>query len=147
MISPQMKNNANLVREFIDDVLNRGNVESTGKYFHEDVLEQAPFPGQGPGLSGVKDLLRGFLVAFPDMHWSVEEQIEEGDKVVSRFVWSGTHRGEFLGVAATGRSVSVWGIAIDRFVDGKIKDTRIIMDALGLMAQMGVLPSPKQVET
>ena len=105
MISPQMKNNANLVREFIDDVLNRGNVESTGKYFHEDVLEQA------------------------------------------RFVWSGTHRGEFLGAVATGRSVSVWGIAIDRFVDGKIKDTRIIMDALGLMAQMGVLPSPKQVET
>jgi predicted ester cyclase len=74
------------------------------------------------------------------MRWSVQKQIEQGDKVVSRFVWSGTHRAEFLGVAATGRSVSVWGIAIDRVVDGKIKDTRIIMDALGLMAQMGVLP-------
>jgi hypothetical protein len=47
-----MKNNANLVREFIDDVLNHGNVEATGKYFHEGILEQAPFPGQGPGLSG-----------------------------------------------------------------------------------------------
>jgi hypothetical protein len=55
VIPPQMKNNANLVREFIDDVLNQGNVEATGKYFHEDVLEQAPFPGQGPGLSGLKD--------------------------------------------------------------------------------------------
>ena len=138
-----MKNNANLVREFIDAVLNLGNVEAPGKYFHEDVLEQVHFPekARDSGLSGLKDALRGFLVAFPDMHWSVEEQIEEGDKVVSRFVWSGTHRVEFLGgVAATGRSVSVWGIAIDRVVDGKIKDTRIIMDALGLMAQMGVLP-------
>ena len=142
-----MKNNANLVREFIDEELDRGHVGSTGKYFHEDVLEQAPFPGQGPGLSGVKDLLRGFLVAFPDMQWSVEEQIEEGDKVVSRFVCSGTDRGEFLGVAATGRSVSVWRIAIDRFVDGKMKDTRIIMHALGLRTQIGALPLPKEGQT
>jgi steroid delta-isomerase-like uncharacterized protein len=133
-----MKNNGSLVRQFIEEVLNAGNIEAAGRYFHENVVEQAPFPGQGPGLSGLKDVLSGFRAAFPDMRWSVEEQIEEGDKVVSRFVWSGTHRAEFLGVPATGRRVSVWGIAIDRFVDGKIKDTRIIMDALGLMAQMGV---------
>jgi steroid delta-isomerase-like uncharacterized protein len=135
-----MKNNASLVREFFEEVLNKGNVEATGKYFHEDVVEQAPFPGQGPGLKGLKDVLSGFCAAFPDMRWSVEEQIEEGDKVVSRFVWSGTHRAEFLGVLATGRRVFVWGIAIDRVVDGKIKDTRIIMDTLGLMAQLEVLP-------
>ena len=126
-----MKNYAKLVRDFIDDVLNHGNIEAS-------VVELAPFPGQGPGLSGLKDVLRGFRAAFPDMHWSVEEQIEEGDKVVSRFVWTGTHRAEFFGVPATGRQVSVWGIAIDRIVDGKIKDTRFIMDALGLMTQMGV---------
>jgi SnoaL-like polyketide cyclase len=76
-----MKNNGNLVRAFIDDVLNHGNIEATGKYFHEDVVEQAPFPGQGPGLSGLKDVLRGFRAAFPDIRWSVEEQIEEGDKL------------------------------------------------------------------
>jgi steroid delta-isomerase-like uncharacterized protein len=133
-----MKNYAKLVRDFIDDVLNHGNIEASGEYFHEDVVELAPFPGQGPGLSGLKDVLRGFRAAFPDMHWSVEEQIEEGDKVVSRFVWTGTHRAEFFGVPATDRQVSVWGIAIDRIVDGKIKDTRFIMDALGLMTQMGV---------
>ena len=132
-----MKNNGKLVREFIDDVLNRGNIEAAAQYFHEDIVEQAPFPGQGPGLSGLKDVLRGFRMAFPDIRWSVEEQIEEGDKVVSRFVWSGTHRGEFFGVPATGRQVSVWGMAIDRIAEGKIKESRIIMDALGLMAQMG----------
>ncbi len=141
-----MKKNANLVCQFIDEVLNDGNIEAAGKYFHEDVVEQAPFPGQGPGLSGLKDLLRGFRAAFPDMRWSVEEQIEEADKVVSRFVWSGTHRAEFLGIPPTERRVSVWGIAIDRFVDGKIKDTRLIMDALGLMAQLGALPPPSRVE-
>ena len=133
-----MKNNGSLVRAFIDEVLNHGNIEATGKYFHEDVVEQAPFPGQEPGLSGLKDVLCGFCAAFPDIRWSVEEQIEEGDKVVSRFVWSGTHRAEFFGIPATGRHVSIWGIAIDRIVEGKIKESRIIMDALGLMAQMGV---------
>jgi steroid delta-isomerase-like uncharacterized protein len=135
-----MKNNAGIVRQFIEDVLNHGNIEETGKYFHEDVVEQVPLPGQGPGLGGLKDVLRGFRASFPDMHWTVEEQIQEGEKVVTRFVWSGSHRAEFFGVPATGRRVSVWGMVTDHFVDGKIKETRIIMDALGLMAQMGVFP-------
>lgn len=139
-----MKNKSSLVRQFIEEVLNAGDIEATGKYFHDDVVEQVPFPGQGPGLSGLKDVLRGLRMAFPDMHWSVEEQIEAGDKVVSRFDWSGTHRAEFLGVPATGRRVSVWGMVVDRFVGEKIKDTRIIMDALGLMAQMGAFPPPSK---
>jgi steroid delta-isomerase-like uncharacterized protein len=135
-----MKNNADIVRQFIEDVLNNGNIEETGTYFREDVVEQVPLPGQGPGIDGLKDVLRGFRAAFPDMHWTVEEQIQEGEKVVTRFVWSGTHRAEFFGVPATGRRVSVWGMVTDHFVDGRIKDTRIIMDALGLMAQMGDFP-------
>ena len=135
-----MNNSGNLVCAFIDEVLNHGDIEATGKYFHEDFVEQAPFPGQGPGLKGLKDVLRGFRTAFPDIRWSVEEQIEEGGKVVSRFVWIGTHQAEFLGIPTTGRAVSVSGIAIDRILDGKIKESRIIMDTLGLMIQMGVLP-------
>jgi steroid delta-isomerase-like uncharacterized protein len=135
-----MKNNRDIVREFIENVLNAGNIESTGKYFHENVVEQAPLPGQGPALSGLKEALRGLRAAFPDMHWTVEEQIQEGEKVVSRFVWSGTQQGDFFGVPATGRRVTVWGMVIDHFFEGKINDTRIIMDALGLMAQLGVFP-------
>ena len=138
----QMKNKSSLVRQFIEEVINAGEIEATGKFFHDDVVEQVPFPGQGPGLSGLKDVLRGLRTAFPDMYWSVDEQIEAGDKVVSRFNWSGTHRGEFFGVPATGHRVSVWGLVVDRFVGDKIKDTRIIMDALGLMAQLGACPPP-----
>jgi predicted ester cyclase len=63
---------------------------------------------------------------------------------VTRFEWTGTHRGTFLGVPATGRPVKVWGIVIDRLQDGKIKDTRILMDTLGMMMQMGVIPAPDQ---
>jgi predicted ester cyclase len=78
---------------------------------------------------------------FPDIVFSIREQITEGDKVASRFEWTGTHKGEFLGIPATDRRVRVWGIVIDRLEDGRIKDTRIIMDTLGLMTQLGALPS------
>jgi len=77
---------------------------------------------------------------FPDLDFSIKEQIAEGDKVVSRFEWTGTHQGEFLGIPATGKPVRVWGIVIDRLVDSRIKDTRIIMDTLGMMMQLGVIP-------
>jgi steroid delta-isomerase-like uncharacterized protein len=135
-----MQLNKDIVRRFIEQTLNDGNVEAAGRFVAEDVVEQVPFPGQGPGLEGLKAVLRGMRSAFPDLHWVVEEQIAEGDKVVTRFEWTGTHRGSFLGVPPTGRPVRVWGMVIDRLLDGRIKDTRIIMDALGLMAQLGVFP-------
>jgi predicted ester cyclase len=56
--------------------------------------------------------------ALPDMHWTVEEQMAEGDKVLTRFAWTGTHKAGFLGVPATGRQVSVWGMVIDRLENG-----------------------------
>lgn len=137
-----MQNNSNIVRRFLTEVLNQGKIDSAGEFFWEDMVEQVPFPGQGPGLGGLKDVLRGMRAAFPDMHWTVEEQIAEGDKVVTRFEWTGTHRGEFLGVPATGRPVKVWGMVIDRMEAEKIRDTRIIMDTIGLMMQLGVFPPP-----
>ena len=138
-----MNDNSIIVRRFVDLALNKDQIDSAGQFFWEDMVEQVPLPGQGPGLAGLKDVLRGMRAAFPDMHWTVEEQIAEGDKVATRFEWTGTHRGEFLGVPATGRAVTVWGVVIDRLEGGKIKDTRIIMDSLGLILQLGVFPPPK----
>ena len=79
---------------------------------------------------------------FPDIHWVVEETIASGDKVVSRFKWSGTHRGDFLGIPATGRRVTVPGVVIDRLNAGKMADSRILMDTMGMMQQLGVVPGP-----
>lgn len=139
----QPLSNGDVVRQFVEEVLSQGKIDSAGKYFWDDMVEQVPLPGQGPGLEGLKDVLRGLRSAFPDMNWTVVEQIAEGDKVLSRFEWTGTHGGMFLGVPATGRAVTVWGMVIDRLEGGKIKDTRIIMDTLGLMMQLGVLPPPE----
>ena len=136
-------NNATIVRQFVDEVITRGNIEAAAQFVWEDVVEQVPFPGQGPGLEGLKDVLRGMRAGFPDLYFSVEEQIAEGDKVLTRFERTGTHRTEFLGVPATGRSVKVWGMVIDRLEASRIKETRIIMDSLGLMMQLGVFPPPR----
>lgn len=86
-------------------------------------LGRVPLLAKG-GLEGLKDVLRGRRAAFPNMHWTVQEQTAEGDKVVSRFERRGTRRGIVLGVPATDRPVAVWGMVVDRFEGGKIKDTR-----------------------
>lgn len=131
-----------IVRGFIEEVLNQGHIDATDKFFWDDMVEQVPFPGQGPGLEGLKDVLRDMRAAFPDMHWRIEEQLSDADRVLTRFEWTGTHRGAFLGVPATGRAVCVWGMVIDRIQAGRIKESRIIMDTFGLMMQLGVAPAP-----
>jgi steroid delta-isomerase-like uncharacterized protein len=136
------QDNATVVRRFAEEVITQGDIDSSARFVWEDVVEQVPLPGQGPGLEGLKDILRGMRSAFPDLNFAIKEQIAEGDKVASRFEWTGTHQQEFLGVPATGRQVRVWGVVIDRLEEGRIKDTRIIMDTLGLMMQLGALPSP-----
>jgi steroid delta-isomerase-like uncharacterized protein len=136
-----MPKNRIVVQRFIEEVINQGNLALAGELVWDDVVEQAPFPGQAPGLQGLQEVLRELRAAFPDLYFTVEEQIGEDGKVVTRFDWTGTHRGEFLGIPATGRPVKVWGVMIQRVVDGKIKESRIIMDNLGLMAQLGFHPS------
>ena len=134
------KDNAAVVRGFVDEVITQGKIEAAGEYFWEDMVEQVPMPGQGPGLSGLQDVIRAMRAGFPDIVFQILEQVTEGDKVASRFEWTGTHRGDFMGIPATGRPVRVWGMVMDRLENGRIKDTRIIMDSLGMMGQLGVLP-------
>ena len=130
-----------VVSNFINEIINKGNIESAGDYVADDLVELVPFPGQGPGLAGLQDVLRGMHLAFPDLHWAIEEQIAESDQVLTRFIWTGTHKGEFLNVPPTGNQVSVWGMVIDQLKAGKIQETQILMDTLGLKQQLGALPA------
>lgn len=135
-----LEQNKATVKKFLHQVLSVGDIDATGDYFHIDMVEEIPLPGQGPGLAGLKETLAMLRQAFPDMHWDVEEQMAEDNRVLTRFVWHGTHQGAFLGIPPTQRSVSVSGMVIDRFEGAKIKSTRILMDTLGLMQQLGALP-------
>jgi len=136
-----MPDNAAVVRQFVDEVLNRGDFDGSGRFIWEDVVQHVLFPGQAPGLTGFQEMMRDARIAFPDIEWSVEEQLTDGDRVLTRFVWTGTHSGPFLGIDPTGRRVTVWGMVIDRVVDGRIKESRFLMDSMGLLAQLGALPA------
>jgi steroid delta-isomerase-like uncharacterized protein len=122
-------------------VINQNRMDSADALVVEDFVELDPLPGQRQGREGLKEVLAMMRAAFPDIHWAVEEMVAEGDTVVTRFTWTGTHRGVFLGVPATGRNVSVKGVVIDHLADGKMSKSRILMDSLGMMQQLGVMSS------
>lgn len=136
------ESNKQVIQTFIEDVLNQGRFERANDLVKEDFVELDPLPGQVQGREGLKAILHMLRSAFPDMHWIVKEMVAEGEKVVTRFVWTGTHRGAFLGVPATGRSVEVKGVVIDRLENARMADSRILMDTMGLMQQLGVIPAP-----
>jgi steroid delta-isomerase-like uncharacterized protein len=134
--------NREVIRAFIQEVLNEGHFERMSDLVKEDFIELDPLPGQQQGREGLKGVIVQMRTAFPDMHWTVFEQIAEGDKVVTRFAWTGTHRDRFLGIPATGKPVEVKGVVIDRLEAGKMAESRILMDTLSLMQQLGVIPAP-----
>lgn len=93
-----------------------------------------------------KDAIRGIKQAFPDYAGDNEQIIVEGDTAAIRFVYNGTHEGEYLGVAPTGRRVTFTGIAMNRYADGKIAESTIEIDDLGVLQQLGAntVPSPPE---
>ena len=135
------KENTAILERFVEEVINRGRLEAADELVEENFVELDPLPGQRQGREGLKDVIGMMRAAFPDIHWAVEETIASGDKVVSRFKWSGTQRGDFLGIPATGRKVVVPGVVIDRLSGGRMADSRILMDTFGLMQQLGVIPA------
>ncbi len=136
-----MTGNKSVIRMFIEEVINQGRFERADDLVAVDFVELDPLPGQQHGREGLKEVIGHMRVAFPDIHWVLDEMVAEGDKVFSRFTWSGTHRDVFLGIPATGRSVRVTGMVIDRVVDGKMAESRILMDSLSLMQQLRVIPT------
>jgi len=134
--------NKEVIRAFIEHVLNQGRFDRMNDLVLENFIELDPLPGQQQGREGLKAVLMQFRSAFPDIRWRIDEMVSEGEKVVTRFTWTGTHRDTFLGIPATGRQVEVKGVVIDRLETGKMADSRILMDTLGLLQQLGALPPP-----
>jgi steroid delta-isomerase-like uncharacterized protein len=134
--------NMALVDRLADEVLSRHNLAALDEIFHVEYVEDEPPPGMGPGRDGLRQWLAMWVEAFPDVRWTVEEHIADETRVWGRSTWHGTHQGPFLGIPATGKTVTVAAWTIDRFEDGKIAESRIIMDTLGMMQQLGVIPPP-----
>ena len=97
------------------------------------------------GREDVKRFMGEFRSAFPDFHTIIEDQIAEGDRLVIRWRMRGTHEGEFRGVVSTGKELVITGIGNFRFSsEGKVVESWDSFDQLGMMQQLGVLPSPEQ---
>ncbi len=134
------EDNKTRARRFIEEVWNQGNVAVI------DELAAPSFsdPGLLPpvqGLEGLKQYVTMYRTAFPDVYFTIDDQIAEGDKVVTRFTATGTQKGELMGIAATGRRATVMGITITRYENGKVVESWSNFDALGMMQQLGVVPS------
>jgi steroid delta-isomerase-like uncharacterized protein len=131
--------NKAIIDKFIEEVINQNRMDRADDLVAKDFVELDPLPGQRQGREGLKEMLGMMRAAFPDIRWVVEEMVAEGDTVVTRFTWTGTHQGAFLGVPATGKNVSVKGVVIDQLVGGKMSKSRILMDSLGMMQQLGAI--------
>lgn len=129
------EDNEAVVRRVQEEVINGKNL---------DLLDELLSPGyvwHGPGQDAGKEAYEAYLSAFPDLKMTTKDQFSAGDKVVTRFVSEGTHRGDLPSIPATGKHVAgVEGIFISRVENGKIVEEWEQFDELGMMKQLGILP-------
>ncbi|HLC30794.1 MAG TPA: ester cyclase [Dehalococcoidia bacterium] len=132
--------NKTLLRRFHQEVLNERKLEVIDQLCAPDIVDHSAPPGSPPGMDWARQMISMLFAAFPDMKLTTEDLVAEGDKVVARYTMKGTHRGEFMGVAPTGKQISVSGMEILRFARGKVMEHWGNIDTLGLMQQLGVIP-------
>jgi predicted ester cyclase len=140
-----VEQNKALVRQMVEEVFNHGNVSRADEFLAPHFIEREELP---PGIprdrEGVKLLTTMLRSAFPDFKATIDDIVAEGDKVVIRQTWSGSHKGEFMGISPTGRSVSFGVIDIIRIADGRCVEHWGQMDSMSLMQQLGAIPAPAQ---
>lgn len=137
--------NKALSRRLVDELFNRGNTKLADEFLAPDFAEHEELPpGIAPGREGVKQLATMLRSAFPDFKATIDDVIAEGDKVVIRQTWSGTQRGEFMGIPPTGKHVSFGVIDIIRIAGGKAVEHWGQMDSMRMMQQLGAIPGPEQ---
>jgi steroid delta-isomerase-like uncharacterized protein len=136
--------NKALLRRFYAEVLTKGNLAVIDELVANDVVSHILPPGLPPGPEGLKMFIGMFRAAFPDLNATVEDQIAEGDKVVSRVTVRGTHTGAFQGIPPTGKQATVQTIDIIRLAGGKQVEAWGGPDQLSLLQQLGVVPMPGQ---
>ena len=128
--------NKSIIQEFWD-IINTGNLQAADDYYDADYIYHGPSGLEAKGPQGFKEMLIEYYTAFPDFHFIIEDIFGAGDKVVSRFRATGTHKAEFMGVVATGKEVEFTGIVISRFENGKVVEDWESLDELSLMQQLG----------
>ena len=138
--------NKEIYRRYVEEIWNQGRVDAADRYIAPHATAPSA-PQLPPGPDGQRIVVELFLAAFPDFHMTIEDIIAEGDVVAARFVETGTHRGAFLGIPATNRQVRFTEMAMVRFVDGLIVESRWETDMVSLYQQLGAVPPVSNAAT
>jgi steroid delta-isomerase-like uncharacterized protein len=138
--------NKALIRRFVEAAFNEGNLDAADEVYAGSYTYHGPSEPEERTPEGVKQFVAAYRAAFLDLHTDVEDVISEGDTVAYRWTAHGTHGGELMGVAPTGNAVTITGITISRLFGGRIVEEWNNFDRLGMMQQLGVVPSPGQGE-
>lgn len=139
--------NKAFMRRFYEEVFNQKNLAAIDDFVAPDFVNRSAAQlGLVSGdLEHVKQFVGVVMQAFPDLHYTVEDMVAEGDKVVTRLTLSGTQRGTFMGIPATGKHTTISDIEIFRITNGKAVENWVQADFLGLLQQLGVVPTPGKV--
>jgi len=129
---------------FLEEVINRGNVSVVDELSGANFVDHQAPPGVPPTNEGIKTFITMFRAAFPDLHYTLEDSIAEGDRVVQRTTAHGTMKGDFMGMPASGKSATWSEIHITRYENGKAVEHWAVVDQLGMLAQLGFAQAPGQ---
>lgn len=127
---------APLIERYFGELWNEGRVELVDELLHPEYVNHSPSPGLPPGREGVRVVVRAMRSAFPDLHYTIEDLVAGADAVATRTRLRGTHRGDFFGLAPTGRAVDVAQMTIERFRDGRIVAHHRLTDEALLARQL-----------
>jgi len=131
------------VRSVIEEAFNKGNLSAIDELIADEYVNHGPGT-EVRGREGMKGFVTAYRAAFPDYHCVIEEQIAEGDTVVTRWTAHGTQDGELMDIPPTGKRVSLCGVVIDRLADGRLVETWLQADMLGMLQQLGVIPEREE---
>jgi steroid delta-isomerase-like uncharacterized protein len=134
--------NKAVVRRYYDEVLNQRRGDLLDEIAVEDYVEHDPFPGQGNGRADLRARVELLVGAFSPLHFTIEDVVAEGDKVVVRWTNAGTDSGGFMGMPATGKDFGIAGIDIHLVRDGRLAEHWHVVDQLAQMQQLGLIPQP-----
>ncbi len=134
--------NKALIQRFVEEAFNKGNVDVADEVYSPNFVSHEPTGPVERSPEHVKNFVNMYLSAFPDGRTTIEDLVAEGDRVAYRWTYRGTHQGELMDIPPTGREVTITGITIDRISGAKIEEEWNNFDQLGLLQQLGVVPTP-----
>lgn len=137
-----VEQNKEMFRRWIAEGWNRGELSVVDELYAPAYVSHSFPPDFPPDREGLKRFVTALRTAFPDLHWTLDDMVGEGEKVIARFTGTGTHHEAFMGIPATGKSFSVGGFLQARFEGGKWAEDWVSWDQLGMLQQLGVVPTP-----